>query len=236
MRRTILLFALLAGLALAAPVFADQIFVQQSGTKPAGGDPNKITDPSNFVVGTAAGSATGEDPLLVIIGVYDSLSVPALKFGSTVESLAPIGTYHITADPETNSSGDEYGDLGLTPQTNSETFDQWANYDTGTLGLTKPSNFTLYAFDLAGEELNGTINLSASGVPNGSFIIGYDCKDDTGDCSLQGNHGNIMDTPFTNAGAIDARSTKPTPEPASLLLFGSGLLGLSFKLRRRFCR
>jgi hypothetical protein len=183
-----------------------------------------------------AGNATGEDPLLVIVGVYDGKGTPVLNFGSTIEPLAAVGTYHLgPTDPVDTTTGDEYKDFGLTPQTNSETFAQWDAWDQNHLGLAPATDFKLYAFALNGVELNGFITLGEKGAPKGSFIIAYDCKDDTGDCSLQGNHGNIMDTPFTNAGVI-SRDAKPTPEPASLVLFGSGLLGLSFKLRRRFCR
>ena len=50
--------AALASLALpgfvGAPAEAAQIFIQQNGTAPAGGDPNIITDTSAFVVGRSA--------------------------------------------------------------------------------------------------------------------------------------------------------------------------------------
>src|SRR5689334_6906887 len=69
-----------------------QIFIQDSGTSPAGGDPNVITDPGNFVVGVA-GSATLQDPLLIIVGVYDGNGIPSISFsGCAIPSDCPAAT------------------------------------------------------------------------------------------------------------------------------------------------
>ena len=227
-RTRIVLLVLLLGVGLiAAPAFGDQIFIQQSGTSPAGGDPNLITGPGSFVAGVA-GSATGQNPLLIIVGVYDGNGTPTISFAGGV-SAAPIGTYGLTADTAAFTSGDADADLGLSVETESESFTNWSAGDVAN-GFAAPSSFTLYAFALD-TSLSGTITLGESGAANGSFIIAYDCKDGTGSGSGCAKKGDIMDTPFTNAGLVDATST--VPDPTSLLLFGTGLLALGAKLRGR---
>ena len=63
------LFALvMAAGAAEAQVIDPPIFVQQSGTSAAGGDPNLITDTSAFTIGVG-GNFTLQDPLLVIVGL-----------------------------------------------------------------------------------------------------------------------------------------------------------------------
>ena len=218
----IVLLAFLLGVGLtAAPALADQIFIQQSGTSPAGGDPNLITDPGAFVTGVA-GNATGQNPLLIIVGVYDGNGTPTISFAGGV-SAATIGTYGLTADTATFTTGDADVALGLSVETESESFTNWSAGDIAA-GFAAPSSFTLYAFALD-TTLSGTITIGESGATNGSFIVAYDCKDGTGSSSGCAKKGDIMDTPFTNAGLL-AASTAPVPEPTSLLLFGAGLLAL----------
>src|ERR1700739_591224 len=81
-------------------VLDPQIFVQQSGTAPAGGDPNVISDNSAFVVGVA-GSATLQSPLLIIVGVYNGSGTPSISYsGCAVPSACPaaaLNTYGLTA-------------------------------------------------------------------------------------------------------------------------------------------
>jgi len=231
-KRSLMLLAVLLTLGLtAAPVFADQIFIQQSGTSPAGGDPNPITNPGSFVAGVA-GSATGQNPLLIIVGVYNGVGTPTISFSGcatpTACPAATVGTYGLGSDTGTLSAGqDAYGQVGLTPQTNSESFTNWSMGDTA-IGLPAPTSFSLFVFALNTSVTSSTITLDESGAGKGSYIVAYDCKDGTGSSSGCAKHGDIMDTPFTNAGQVDV-----VPEPASLLLFGTGLLGLAFRLRRR---
>src|ERR1051326_8712685 len=81
-RRTLKMPSIFAGAALmasvllssfvAAPANAGQIFIQQTGSAPAGGDPNLITDTSAFVLGLAgAGQGPTQSPLLVGVADYN---------------------------------------------------------------------------------------------------------------------------------------------------------------------
>src|SRR5215469_18977845 len=79
-----------------------QIFIQQSGSSPAGGDPNTITNPGSFVVGVA-GNFTLQNPLLIIVGVYDGNGTPSITYGGGV-SVAPLGTYGLTADTASSTA------------------------------------------------------------------------------------------------------------------------------------
>jgi len=244
MKHRVLLFSLaVALLCLSGSAFADatgvvdpQIFIQQSGSSPAGGDPNIINNTGSFVVGVA-GNHTLQNPLLIIVGVYDGNGTPSISFaGCAVPSAcpaAPLTTYGLTADtaPFTaGSSGSAFDQLGL-GSGGSESFVNWSGGDVAA-GFAAPTSFTLFAFALnTSLSGSGPITIDESGAANGSFIIAYDCENGTGSSGGCATPGNIGQTVFTNTGLIDA---KPTPEPGSITLFGSGLLFLGGVIRRRF--
>jgi hypothetical protein len=215
-----------------------QIFVQQSGTAPAGGDPNIISNNGSFVVGVA-GSATLQTPLLIIVGVYDGNGTPSISYsGCAIPSACPtaaLNTYGLTATTASftsSSTGSAYDQLGLASG-GSESFVNWSAGDTSN-GFAAPTSFTLYAFQLPASLVAGSpFTIDESGAAAGSFIIGYSCDAGTntgtnGACAQQGNIGQ---TPFTNAGLLS-----PVPEPVSMLLFGTGLVAMGAKLRRRKSR
>src|SRR5438128_761806 len=86
-----------------ATVIDPQIFIQQSGSSPAGGDPNLITNPGSFVVGVAGGTFVEQNPLLIIVGVYNGMGTPSISFAGCANPsscpLATVGTYGLTANP-----------------------------------------------------------------------------------------------------------------------------------------
>jgi len=244
-KRSLKLLTVVLSLGLtAAPVLADQIFIQQSGTSPAGGDPNLITNTGAFVVGVA-GNHTLQNPLLIIVGVYDGLSTPSISFaGCAIPATcpaAPLNTYHLTEDTATftaASKGSAFDQLGLSSG-GSESFGAWLAADTAA-HLPAPTSFTLYPFalnvSLTGES---PITIGESGAHNGSFIIAYGCNNGTGtskgcvDKKGKPNPGSIGQTVITNSGLVDAT---PVPEPGSIALIGSGLLFLGGAIRRRFAK
>lgn len=207
------------------PAHADQIFVCQSCTAPPGGDPNIITNSSSFNVGVA-GSATLQDPLLIIVAVYDGNGVPSITFpGATT---ATVGTYHLTATTATITTGTVFEALGLSAG-GSVSFGNLKDADVAD-GFAAPTSFTLYAFALPTNLTSTPITIGESGAALGSFILAYDCKNGTGSSSGCAKNGDRAQTVATNMGILDGHRV---PEPTSLGLLGLGLLSLAlFTIRR----
>ena len=238
----------LGAVAANATVIADdpndpQIFVQQSGTSPAGGDPNLIlTGATNpFVIGVA-GSATLQNPTLLIIASYNGTgATPSVSCvsGCAGVSAALVGTYGLTSNHLTGfSSGVAYDALGLTAG-GSLSFGNMSGGDVG-IGLAAPTSFTLNVYALNGSLTGGaSFTLTESGAPRGSYIFGYSCNAPNAVDAACNTNGDIGQTPFTNPGLVNDGGTPPPPppppkiaEPGALWLLGVGMLGLAFVRRK----
>jgi hypothetical protein len=220
-----------------------QLFIGQAGClAPAGGDPNIIGNTDSFCVGVVGQNFTTQDPLLIIVGVYNGDGVPSISFADcTIQSACPAattGTYGLGSATGTMIAGqDAYTQLGLVEPgagQASESFTNWSAADV-TAGFAAPSSFTLYAFALPGNLSSGTpFSIDESGAASGSFVIGFDCKNGTGGSSGCTHPGDVFATPFTNAGLITSTPEHKVPEPGGLALLGSGLVLIGGLLRRKF--
>ncbi len=156
---------------------------------------------------------------------------PSLGYGSLTNTSGAFQT--------TMTGGNLYTNLGFAPGVADASFN-WANFTGQFLpnGSLNPdfgvSSFNLYAYSLTnpnGTNLgaNGLINFlwTSGGLPTGTIIAGFGTS--------PANHGKVTpySVPWTHSGMVGPPPPQ-VPEPSSLLILGSGLLGLGLWGRKRF--
>ncbi len=188
-------------------VYLDPSDLQVNNNTPFlfGNEVHWLTDPFTIsLVGHP--NVTITDVFVVLATPGDTNTSPA-----TIAGASPIGG---TYEGDLTAGMDVYKDvlgLGAFHPDSSESFTNFTKYFDQNA-----TNFDIWLYDLQ-RSLQGNSSISVdilSGPPMGTYAmaVGF------------GSDGMLYVTPFTQTGLV--------PEPGTLMLFGSGLLGLAFFGRR----
>jgi PEP-CTERM motif-containing protein len=198
------------------------------------GHPNLIDDPFSIFV-NGAGQGPLSNPLMLIIGV------PDFGAGTAAPTLTGVEFFNESAGPGVavtfaslglaGSMGpgqEAYTQAGFTGGNNSNSFVNWSPLDPGVV------EFDLYKYRI-NQSVDGSdlLNVSWNAV-QGSFVIAFGCEGLAGEaldgsCNARSGNGDLSATPITESGHVNV------PEPTTLLLLVSGLVGTTCLARRRGC-
>jgi hypothetical protein len=188
----------------------------QIGNPPNAGDPNLISGGS-FVVHQNQGGA-GTIANLVLL-----FSVPNPPGGSITvltSSAGSIGSVSFAGTLMSTGCSDVYSCAGISGMNNSNNFPNLSGAELAKNGITATS-FSIFRVTITGANLGAGGNITITGAfPQGTFVDAFGID----------NTGTPFGTPFTEAGLTTGQ---PIPEPGTLALFGSGLIGIATLIRRR---
>ncbi|HZU44670.1 MAG TPA: PEP-CTERM sorting domain-containing protein [Terriglobales bacterium] len=171
------------------------------------------------------------NPVELIFAVPTGGAAPTISGLNLIDSdmgfkATPV-TFTALGDQGTMTSGDVYTFLGLKVD-KSDSLKNLAAWDLAVNGL-HVSGFDIYIFQLntGGFGANDFLTMNVN-APQGTFAFGYGTSE-------RDKHTTEWGTPFTEAGLGDGHPPS-VPEPASLLLMGSGFLSALAAIRRRVLR
>ncbi len=210
----IVLVVVVLVLAFGSPAKADESTLFING---GAGDPNLISG-GNFVVLQNSGGAGTIANLILLFSVPGAGSGPTGLSSSagTVGVISLLGTLATSAGCLGGASGrDVYSCAGLAVPNDSNNLANFNLAEQAINGFTA-SSYGIFGVTITGANLGakGSITITG-GFPLGTFVDAFGTVGDK-------NFG----TPFTEAGLV-------VPEPGTLALFGTGLLGLAAAIRRR---
>ncbi len=211
-----------------------------SGTYLYGSEVQPISNTTLGILNNGSGQPTLNNPLLLILGVPNatssSFTAPAITLsqGTGIVGGTNVfgGTWNVSTGyagnfTKNSTANDVYQFIGLNPYGNaSNNFGNWAAADLAVNGITA-NGFGIFVYSLYNTQITGgsTVNVTfGNALSNGIFAVAYGQ-------ALKGGKIQSWTTPFTESGL-----THQVPEPGTLLLLGSGILGLGIFGRKKFTK
>lgn len=187
--------------------------------------PTTINPPSNFGFTVSPGPASGTSFLIDVLTPNNLPSLSAYTITGTSAGTASL----FSATPWTSGNLDAYLGISASPTNPIGAFlPSTQALDPGATG------FSVFQAVFGPTTLQGPSNpslsprLNINPLPQGSYIVGF---------LNEGSAGSPDWIATANSGAIfEGDAPNPVPEPGSLALMGSGLVGLAGMVRRRLYR